>query len=88
MNIRYFVKIVIKSFGGNLNMKEDMILTYMPPIKFDKYDLTTWPKVFIIKKEECPEELDFRLKINELIQTYHMLEDFVSIVEYDSNLFS
>ena len=61
-------------------MKHDVILKYNPPREeFNYQDITTWQKVFIINKNECPEQLDFDLKINELKKKYKMKEEYMHL---------
>ena len=62
-------------------MKYNIILKYNPPREeFDESDITTWQKVFIIDKNECAEQLDFDLKVNELRQKYKMKKEYMSLM--------
>ena len=66
-------------------MKYKWLLTYEPPLEyFDENDITTWRKVFYISKQECPEQLDFDLKLNELKQLYQMEDGFIHITILDN----
>ena len=62
-------------------MKHDVILKYNPPREeFNYQDITTWQKVFIIEKRECPEQLDFDLRVNELKKKYKMKDEYLSFL--------
>lgn len=55
-------------------------ILYKPPIEWlDDNNVDTWRKVFLISKYDCPTELDFDVKIRELVQLYNMKEEFVYI---------
>ena len=61
-------------------MKHDWLLRYNPPREdFDYDNIATWQKVFIIDKHECPEKLDFDLKINALKKKYKMKDEYIRL---------
>ena len=58
---------------------------YYPPInKLINNDPTTWRKVFLISTYDCPEELDFQCKVNQLIKDYNMDKEYVIIEDLES----
>ena len=62
-----------------MNNKYKYRILYSPPISlFNEEDPDTWHKVFLISKYECPEELDLRCKVNELVSDYHMNKKFLT----------
>lgn len=65
-------------------MKHNYLLRYDPPREeFDYNNPSTWQKVFYIKSNECPEQLDFDLKIIGLKRIYHMKDEYLRIDIWD-----
>jgi len=53
-------------------------LIYKPPInQIDYNNIDTLPKVFHISKQECKEQIDLELKIQELKNLYNMKSEFL-----------
>lgn len=64
-------------------MKYKYRILYKPPIEeLDDNNPDTWRKVFYLTPYDCPEKLDLRIKVSELINTYNMKEEYITIEEF------